>query len=63
MNSKAIKDKLNELGYEQSTVSMYKENQFKVVISGSVHVNEIKDSLNVLDWEYKGNKVVLTLAG
>lgn len=61
MNTKEIKDKLNELGYEQSTVSMLKNDQYRATISGSVHVQEIKDNLNVLNWEHKGNKVVFTL--
>lgn len=57
MNSFEIKETLNEMGYKQSTVSIL-DNSYKLTISGSVHVQEIKDKFNVIKWEYSGNKVI-----
>ena len=57
MNSKDIKTKLNKIGYPQSTVSIL-DNGYKLSISGSVHVQEIKDNFNIIKWEYSGNKVI-----
>jgi len=57
MNSFEIKETLNKMGYEQNTVTIL-DNSYKLVISGSVHVQEIKDEFNVIKWEYSGNKVI-----
>lgn len=60
MNSKDIKQKLNELGYENVIISIT-NNGIKLRIVGNVYVQEIKDNFNVVKWEYSGNAVEFVL--
>ena len=60
MNSFEIKETLSQMGYKQNIVSIV-DNGYKLSISGSVHVQEIKDKFNVIKWEYSGNKVIFDI--
>jgi len=60
MNSFEIKETLSQMGYKQNIVTIL-DNGYKLSISGSVHVQEIKDKFDVMKWEYSGNKVLFTL--
>ena len=56
-----IEQTLNKLGYSNFTINKLKDGSSKVIISGEVFVQEIKDNFEVIKWDYEDRKVMFVM--
>lgn len=61
MNRGYIDEKLIQAGISNYTIENVSLRIKKIIISGIVHVQAVKDIFNVIKWEYDNNKVVFTI--
>ena len=50
-------------GYTNAIVTTLGNNQYRIVISGEVHIGQIKELFNVIKWSYVDGKAEFYIEG